>query len=129
MKKRLWSVLLTTAITASAFGVNAGAEESAISGELNIMHYIAEASKLEAFDEIVEGFKEEYPDVEVNSESTTLDNYQDIIKLKISTGDAPDIIFGSPKTYTNLIESGNIADLTEEEFMERFLEEGKRSAD
>lgn len=123
MKKRLWSVLLTTAITASAFGVNAGAEESAISGELNIMHYIAEASKLEAFDEIVEGFKEEYPDVEVNSESTTLDNYQDIIKLKISTGDAPDIIFGSPKTYTNLIESGNIADLTEEEFISR-IDEG-----
>lgn len=123
MKKKVWNVLLATAVAASAFGLSAGAEESAVSGELNIMHYIAEASKLEAFDDIVEGFKEEYPDVEVNSESTTLDNYQDIIKLKISTGDAPDIIFGSPKTYTNLIESGNIADLTDEEFISR-IDEG-----
>ena len=117
MKKNVWSVMMGTAVLVSAFGMGAGAEE--ISGELNIVHYIAEASKLQAFNDIVEGFQEEYPGVEVNAESTTLENYQDIIKLKISTGDAPDILFGSPKTYTNLIESGNIADLTEEEFIGR----------
>lgn len=123
MTRKTLSVLLTAAVTASVFTLPVSAEESKISGELNIMHYLSEASKLEAFDEIVEGFKEEYPEIEVNAESTTLDNYQDIIKLKISTGDAPDIIFGSPKTYTNLIESGNIADLTEEEFISR-IDEG-----
>ena len=118
MKKRWYGVLAGTAALAMAMGCAAGAEEG-ISGELNIMHYIAEASKLEAFDDIVEGFEAEYPDVKVNAESTTLENYQDIIKLKISTGDAPDILFGSPKTYSNLIESGNIADLTDEELVQR----------
>ena len=51
---------------AMAMGCAAGAEEG-ISGELNIMHCIAEASKLEAFDDIVEGFETEYPDVKVNA--------------------------------------------------------------
>ena len=53
MKKRWYGVLAGTAALAMAMGCAAGAEEG-ISGELNIMHYIAEASKLEAFDDIVE---------------------------------------------------------------------------
>lgn len=124
MRKKVWGVLFGAAMAVSAFGISAGAEEaSEITGELNIVHYIAEASKLQGFNDIVAGFEAEYPGVTVNSESTTLENYQDIIKLKISTGDAPDILFGSPKTYTNLIESGNIADLTEETFVSN-IDEG-----
>ena len=76
MKKRWYGILAGTAALTMAMGCAAGAEEE-ISGELNIMHYIAEASKLEAFDDIVEGFETEYPDVKVNAESTTLENYQD----------------------------------------------------
>ena len=53
MKKRWYGVLVGTAALAMAMGCAAGAEEG-ISGELNIMHYIAEASKLEGFDDIVE---------------------------------------------------------------------------
>lgn len=120
MKKKRMSLLLAAAMTALTLvpGTAVKAEEKAeISGELNIVHYLSEASKLQGFEDIVAGFEEEYPDVKVNTESTTLENYQDIIKLKISTGDAPDILFGSPKTYSNLIESGNIADLTDESFV------------
>lgn len=90
-----------------------------LSGELNIVHYIAEAQKLKALDDMVDGFNKEYPDVKVNLESTTLDNYQDVVKLKISTGDAPDILFGSCKTYSDLVNSGNIEDLTDQEFTAR----------
>lgn len=48
---------------------------------------------------------------EVNQESTTLENYQDVLKLKFSTGDVPDVLFGGPKTYSVFVESGNVEDV------------------
>lgn len=93
-----------------------------ISGELNLVHYLTEDAKLQALDELVAGFSEEYPEVTVNVESTSMDNYQDVVKLKISTGDAPDIIFGGPKTYSDLVRSGNIMDLSDREYTGRVSE-------
>ncbi len=90
-----------------------------ISGDLNIIHYLTETAKLKALDDMVAGFKTEYPNVKVDVESTSMDNYQDVIKLKISTGDAPDIIFGSCKTYSDLITSGNIEDISNQPFVSR----------
>lgn len=93
-----------------------------ISGELNLVHYLTEDAKLQALDELVAGFNEEYPEVQVNVESTSMDNYQDVVKLKISTGDAPDIIFGGPKTYSDLVRSGNIMELSDREYTQRISE-------
>ena len=100
-----------------------GGEQSAatgdLSGELNVVHYLSEPQKIAAFEELVAGFEAEYPGVKVNQESTTLENYQDVLKLKFSTGDVPDIMFGGPKTYSVFVESGNIEDLTGQEFVSR----------
>jgi raffinose/stachyose/melibiose transport system substrate-binding protein len=98
---------------------NTSTAAKGISGELNIIHYLTETAKLKALDNMVAGFKAEYPNVKVNVESTSMDNYQDVIKLKISTGDAPDIIFGSCKTYSDLITSGNIEDISNQTFINR----------
>ncbi|HIU76878.1 MAG TPA: extracellular solute-binding protein [Candidatus Pelethocola excrementipullorum] len=97
-------------------------ESGDISGELNIVHYLSEPQKIAALDELVAGFEKEYPDVKVNQESTTLENYQDVLKLKFSTGDVPDVLFGGPKTYSSFVESGNIQDLTGEDYVSRVQE-------
>ena len=94
-------------------------KEGSVSGELNIVHYLSEPQKIAALDELVAGFENEYPDIKVNQESTTLENYQDVLKLKFSTGDVPDVLFGEPKTYSVFVESGNVADLTDYDFVDR----------
>lgn len=96
-------------------------EEAAadISGELNIIHYLTETAKLAALDGLVEGFKAEYPNVTVNVEAMAMDNYSDVIKLRFSTNEAPDVIFGQPKSYTDLIDNGLIKDLSGEDFISR----------
>lgn len=110
----------TSNTNSSSIGSSASdTEDKEISGDLNIVHYLTEDAKLNALDDLVAGFNEEYPDVNVNVESTSMDNYQDVVKLKISTGDAPDIIFGGPKTYSDLVRSGNIADLSDKEYADR----------
>lgn len=93
-----------------------------VKGELNIVHYLSEPQKIEALDELVNGFENEYPDVKVNLESTTLENYQDVLKLKFSTGDVPDVLFGNPKTYSTFVDSGNIQDLSDQDFVSRVQE-------
>ena len=101
---------------------NDQSSSSDISGELNIVHFLSEPQKVEALDEMVAGFEKEYPNVKVNQESTTLENYQDVLKLKFSTGDVPDVVFGAPKTYSTFVESGNIEDITDERLAARLKE-------
>jgi len=100
-----------------------GGEE--ISGELSLIHYLTEDAKLAALDELVAGFEQEYPNVQVNVESTSMDNYQDVVKLRLSTGDAPDIMFGGPKNYSDLVAAGAIMDLSGEDFVNRIAEGSK----
>ena len=104
MKKRIVSLILSTVMAVSLLSgcgnkqeteavqeENAAevsekkAEDSAeveageLSGELNIVHYLSEPQKIAALDELVAGFEEEYPNVKINQESTTLENYQDVL--------------------------------------------------
>lgn len=144
-KKKIMSLLLCAALTGSILTGCANAQQTeqaqstesaekeslaneapsddvqteSISGELNIVHYLSEPQKIAALDEMVAGFETAYPNVKVNQESTTLENYQDVLKLKFSTGDVPDVLFGGPKTYSVFVESGNIEDLTNQEFVDR----------
>ena len=93
----------TEAAAEEAASTEAAAEETAeaatdISGDLNIIHYLTEDNKIAALDELVSGFEAEYPDVKVNVEAMSMDNYTDVIKLRFSTNEAPDVIFGQPKS-------------------------------
>jgi ABC-type sugar transport system, periplasmic component len=95
---------------------------SAVSGELNIIHYLTETAKVAALDELVKGFETEYPNVTVNVEAMAMDNYSDVVKLRFSTDEAPDVIFGQPKSYTDLIDNGLIKNLSGQDFVSRLSE-------
>ena len=116
MRKQWISMMLCAGMAVSLLAGNAGAAETEsgdtqqtegdseqVAGELNIVHYLSEPQKVEALDNLVSGFEKEYPGIKVNQESTTLENYQDVLKLKFSTGDVPDVVFGSPKTYASFV--------------------------
>ena len=110
--------------TATSEATEAASSETSadVSGELNIIHYLTETPKLNALDGLVKGFESEYPNVKVNVEAMAMDNYSDVIKLRFSTDEAPDIIFGQPKSYTDLIDNGLIKDLSGQDFVSRLTE-------
>ena len=107
MKRKLLSLLLCGAMAASMMAVPASAEESTegsgLSGELTLLHYLTEDAKLQALDDLIAGFESENPDVTINAEAVSMDNYLDVIKLRLSSGDAPDVMFGGPSSYPQLI--------------------------
>ena len=104
MKRKLTSLLLCGALAASMMAVPAAAEETSdLSGELTLLHYLTEDAKLKALDDLIAGFEAENPNVTVNAEAVSMDNYLDVIKLRLSSGDAPDIMFGGPGTYPELV--------------------------
>lgn len=122
MKMRYWcrkmiDVTLILAIIVLVYVSETFAQEQW--KELNMIHYLSETQKLEGLYEMIAGFQEEYPGIEVNVEFASIENYEEILKLRIATGDAPDIIFGGVKAYSDLIVSGNIEDLTDKDFVER----------
>lgn len=65
------------------------------------------------------GFKKKYPNIDVTVEGMSLDQYSNTLNMKISAGDMPDIVFGNPKTYSDIVKSGNIMDITDKSFTKR----------
>lgn len=82
MKRKLTSLLLCGALAASMMAVPAAAESTSdLSGELTLLHYLTEDAKLQALDDLIAGFEAENPNVTVNAEAVSYDNYLDVIKL------------------------------------------------
>lgn len=85
MKRKLTSLLLCGALAASMMAVPAAAESTSdLSGELTLLHYLTEDAKLQALDDLIAGFEAENPNVTVNAEAVSYDNYLDVIKLRLS---------------------------------------------
>ena len=86
---------------------------------LTIMHYVVETGKLKALNDTVDGFKKANPNVTVTVQGMSLDQYTSTLNMKISAGDMPDIMFGNPKTYSNLVTAGDIKDISNESYAKR----------
>lgn len=98
---------------------SSAAASGSVSGKLSIMHYLVETGKLKALNDTVDGFKKKYPGVEVTVQGMSLDQYSNTLNMKISAGDMPDIVFGNPKTYSDVVKSGSILDITDKDFTSR----------
>ncbi len=90
--------------------------------KLTIMHYLVEIGKLKALDDTVAGFKKENPNVKVTVQGMSLDQYTNTLNMKVASNDMPDIVFGNPKTYADVVKSGNILDITNEAFTKNVME-------
>lgn len=109
--------------TPASGGSSAPEGGDSVSGKITIMHYLIETGKLKALNDTIDGFKKKYPNVEVEVQGMSLDQYSNTLNMKISAGDMPDIVFGNPKTYADVVQSGSILDITNEEFTSRVDEE------
>lgn len=133
MKKRLWGVLLCTAMTASLLagcqGGNTGSSGAGAPGTgegkassdgkvvLNVINYhVGTDYAAEYYDYLFTEFQktEEGKNIEFKFEEIpTTDAYNQKIKLLISSGDLPDIVFNGGNNITELAaKAGKVQDLT-----------------
>lgn len=89
---------------------------------LNVMHFMIEKPKVEAFEKMTEAYTAKYPNVKFNIEIVASDKYNDALKMKIAGGDVPDIMFGRPNTMIDFLESGVFMDITDESFTKKISE-------
>ena len=95
MKKRLVSVLLCAAMTATLLAGCGGSNDSEGSGEgggegAEIYMFISQPEYADAINELIEEYKTVEPDVTINYE-TTQNDYPTLLKAKLNSGEAPDI--------------------------------------
>ncbi|MDO5423210.1 MAG: extracellular solute-binding protein [Eubacteriales bacterium] len=95
-------------------GFAASAEEGGISGKLVIWEHTAQfEAPLKA---VIEGFQELYPDVEVEYQIKTSDQYYNLLQTAMQAGEAPDLFWTNGTATTNMqvyAEQGLLMDLTE----------------
>lgn len=118
MKKKI-AVLLAACMAA---GVMAGAVSVQAKGKdevvVQIFHHIGEQDGREKLESICELLSERNEGVKYEAQGIDYSQYGSMLKTKIAGGDAPDIIFGRPKVYADLIEAGHILDLSDQPFLE-----------
>ena len=86
---------------------------------LKLIHYLTEKPKIQALQNEADNFTKKNPNIKIEIESMSLDQYANVLKMKLAAGDAPNIMFGSPKSYKDIVTSGNILDLTNQDFVKR----------
>jgi len=110
MKKTILLILAVFLIagTLAAGGQNEKTRKTTIS----LIHYMGEQQKRDGLQELITGYQTLHPEVEFEVTGIETSNYLTTLKTLIAAGDTPDIIFGKPKEYTDLIEAGHMADMT-----------------
>lgn len=115
MKRRALSLVLAGAMVASLCGtVAVRAEEAAIGGSLVIWEHTDQFT--EPLKAVVEGFNELYPDVEVEIEVKTSDQYYNLLQTAMQAGETPDVFWtnGLPTThYESYVNAGYLMELTD----------------
>jgi len=84
------------------------ADPSEVSGKLTFATWWAYANE-----ELIDGFKEQYPDVEVELQFTDIGDYPKKLQAQASAGDLPDVFAAQSATLAALSEAGQLYDLQE----------------
>jgi ABC-type glycerol-3-phosphate transport system substrate-binding protein len=109
---------IATSLNAGGKGQQTGTQQSMAPKQVTLIHYLTETAKLKALQDMAAGFTVE-SGIHVELESTSMDNFRNIIKLRLSAGDAPDLMQGGPRGYLEFIQSGNMQPITDQEFIKR----------
>ena len=113
MKKILVSLLLISVLTINV--IAGGQQESTDSQKVNlkVLHYIGNKTQMEAWDEILKIYEASNPDIEFDSQSISQTEYFTQLRTRIAAGDPPDLMMGQPAQYPDIIDSGYVMDLTD----------------
>jgi ABC-type glycerol-3-phosphate transport system substrate-binding protein len=106
---------------AAAWGSSKPEASGAPAGKrtITLVHHMGEATKKGGLAAICKAVEAANPGVVFDVQGIEYNQYGPLLKTKIAAGDPPDIIFGRPFTYPELIKAGEIMDLTGQPFLSR----------
>lgn len=128
-------LLAVAGATALAIGTLAGCSTSnnGGGGDENTLSIGWNSIEKAAMDPVIEAFKEANPDVTVNVTYSNNEQYQATLRTQLQAGTAPDVFYvwpanGNPGAIEQIAPTGALADLSDEPWIERMSDAGKRYA-
>lgn len=110
MKKKMINVMLAAAVSASAIAsmncMNVAAEEKTTT--ITYLNHTGEEKTIAYEDSLIEEFMQENPNIKVEVQRMSMDDYTQTIQTKIASGDAPDVF---------MIELSNLEKYAKNEFL------------
>ncbi|WP_343247240.1 ABC transporter substrate-binding protein [Diplocloster hominis] len=111
---------------------DAGSENQITDKEISFtwLHHLREEGKQAWVQYLVDTYQQKHPNVKINVELQTTDNYMTVLKTKVASGDAPMIFDLEPVYLTEFQMAGHLADVSDVDGLENFdadlLVEGQR---
>lgn len=90
--------------------------------ELSFLMWGDGGDNQKAYENVIAAFEEANPDVTVNAEFVNTNDYDNVLKTRLSGGAGPDVYGFDPKNLTDFIQDGFAADLSETAFLGRLNE-------
>lgn len=90
--------------------------------KLTILHYMGEETKRKGLKAMCDAITAKYPNITFDIQAMAYAQYTGLLKTKISAGDAPDIIFGKPREFMELVKAGQIMDISGQAFLKNVSE-------
>ncbi len=94
---------------------------------VTIFHHIGEQTGRDNLDRVLSILEERNPGVKFEAQGIDYSQYDSMLKTKLAGGDAPDIIYGRPKVYADLIKAGYVESLSGQAFLDQLPEEALAS--
>lgn len=101
--------------------VTEAATESVEKVTLSIFHHMSEENKRNGIEKLAEAYTALHPEITFDIQAIDFGQYATILKTKISAGETPDIMFGRPKAYSDLVGAGHIMDLTSQPYIDSIV--------
>lgn len=84
---------------------------------LTLFHHMSEEAKRLGIEALVAGYIAKNPNVTFDIQAMDFGQYASTLKTKIAADDAPDIMFGRPKSYIDLVRAGHLMELSGESYL------------
>lgn len=118
--RKLAALALVALLVAPALFAGGGQEE-ADEGQavVSILHFMGEQQKRDGLQAWIDSVQPEFPGVEFEVQAISYGQYNQLLRTRIAAGDMPDLIFGRPAEWRELVEEGLIMDLSDQPFVDR----------
>lgn len=114
-KVKILAITVLTAMAAAGCGGGAGDSQGAESGQttLTFMNHTGEEKTKKYEDDLIAEFEAANPDIKVEVQRMSMDDYTQTIQTKIASGDAPDVFYIEQSNLDKYAGSGYLMDLTD----------------
>ncbi|KTR95651.1 hypothetical protein NS220_05040 [Microbacterium testaceum] len=133
-RSRARTASTVTALTALALASLTGCQTaSSDTTTLSFLMWGDGGDTQKAYEKVIDAFEAENPGVTVNAEFVNTNDYDNVLKTRLSGGAGPDVYGFDPKNLTDFVRDGFAADLSGADFFSRLddaaAQEARRGAD